>query len=277
MKRIVMASALVFALALPAASQPAIPVNPQIEVSYAEPTDQRLQAVHKRMVDLKVLETLQQFLAPLKLEQKLAIRFEQCGALEASYRPGLVTICYEQVHSIYGQTPLQGATVIGNRFLTWQQAATGAIVQHILRQVAVAVLEIKQIPIFGRLDDAADNVSGVLMLEFGEDVAWVTLMGSAWYFAQSGLQGAGFFTDTLRGSDRPTNAQRFYKFLCLAYGARPGTYQFLVNNFNLPQGHANFCRQDYQRLRLSFRQTILPHVDLELMKQVQGRVWIRTR
>ena len=88
-----------------------------------------------------------------------------------------------------------------------------------------------EIPVWGRVEEAADNVTALIMLDFGEELAWTTLLGSAWYLAQRGMLGTGFFSDAAR----PLEAQRFYNYLCFAYGAQPKTYEFLVNGFNLPE------------------------------------------
>ena len=66
---------------------------------------------------------------------------------------------------------------------------------------------------------------------------------------------SGFFSDAVR----PSEAQRFYDTLCIAYGGWPDKFGFLVDSFNLNANRAKYCQQDYRRLRRSFRQTIMPH------------------
>ncbi|MGH6770415.1 MAG: DUF4344 domain-containing metallopeptidase [Xanthobacteraceae bacterium] len=253
--------------------QQAFPRNPQIAIAYVPPRDTRFQIIHDRMKQLHVLETLQEFLSPLKLPRTLTIKIDQCGgALTLPYRTGEpIVLCYEYLRSVYANAPAEGVVMFGQgRRLTRNQAVVGAIVQLVLHQVARATFDIAQVPVWGRVSEAADNVSGFLMLEFGEDVAWTTLMGSAWYLAQQGIVGAGFFSDTTR----PLDAQRFYSFLCIAYGARPKRFNFLVNSFNLPERRARYCRQDYLKLRGAFRKTILPHIDRALLAQVRSRKWL---
>ena len=251
-----------------------IPPNPQIEIEYVAPKDPRFQLRHDRMKQLRALELLQEFLAPLKLPRKLIVKMDECGgALIMPYKSqGTVTICYEYIAEIEATAPVEGVVLFGpGRKLTSQQTVAGAVVHLMLHQTAYAVFDILEIPIWGRLSDAVDNVAGFIMLEFGEEVAWTTLLGSAWFMAQRGLLGAGFFSDTAR----PSEAQRFYNFLCLAYGAKPASYTFLVNSFNLPEARARFCKQDYLKLRGAFRKTfVAEHVDRELLAAVQKRKWL---
>jgi hypothetical protein len=284
MKHVAIASALGLALlglalAPPAAAQPpAIAKNPQIDVAYVAPKNPRFQSIHARMTKLRVLETLQQFLSPLKLNRKITVKLDECGgAITVPYQPqGPVTICYEHIMLIRANLPAEGVVNFGRdesgrpMRLTLTQALVGAVVQLLLEQTAYAVFDVLQIPVWGTVDDAATNVAGFIMLEFGDEVAWTTLMGSAWFLAQRGLWGTGFFSDTVRQSE----AQRFYNYLCIAYGARPSRYRFLVNSANLPENRAKYCPRVYLQLRSSFRQTIMPHVDRDLLAQARATRWL---
>jgi hypothetical protein len=251
-----------------------LPRNPQIEIIYVPPANERYQAIHDRLRKLAVLETLQQFLAPLRLDRKVVLRIDQCGGqTSVPYRPnGPVTLCYEHIREIYAYAPTENIVPFGQGRpnLSASQLIAGAIVQLILHQMAYAAFDVLQIPVWGRLDDAADYVTAFIMLEFGEEVAWATLLGSAWFLAQRGMLGTGFFSDFARTSE----AQRFYNYLCIAYGARPGTYGFLVNASNLPEARARWCKQDYMKLRAAFRDTFMPHIDRALLDQARKRRWL---
>jgi hypothetical protein len=250
------------------------PRNPQIEILYVPPVDERYQRIHDRMRELRVLETLQQFLSPLKLGRQIVLKIDQCeGRMAVPYRPnGPVTLCYEHIAEIYANAPSEGVVPFGRgrQHLTSNQLVAGAVVQLLLHQTAYAAFDVLQIPVWGRIDDAADYVTGFIMLEFGEEVAWATLLGSAWFLAQRGMLGTGFFSDTIRGSE----AQRFYNYLCIAYGARPNTYAFLVNAANLPERRAKWCKQDYMKLRAAFRDTFMPYIDRDLLNQARKRRWL---
>ena len=52
------------------------------------PADVRFDLIHDRMRQLEVLETLQEFLSPLKLPRKIMVKMDQCGgALTVPYQP----------------------------------------------------------------------------------------------------------------------------------------------------------------------------------------------
>lgn len=260
---------------LPALAQDdAFPRNPNIAVAYQRPAGGKFDLVHDRMRQLDVLETLREFLSPLKLPRTINVTMDQCaGAMTVPYKAGGgVTVCYEQLAAIRDSAPHDGSVSFGGeRQLTAEQAIAGGIARLILYETSFAVFDALRIPIWGRREEAADNVTALIMLDFGEELAWTTILGSAWYLAHRGLIGTGFFTD----AGRPLEAQRFYTYLCLAYGAQPKAYEFLVNGFNLPQDRAKLCREEYFKLRRAFRATFLPHVDPALLAKVRGRrAWL---
>ncbi len=243
----------------------------QIEIAYIEPRNAKFRPIYQRVKQLRVLETLQEFLAPLRLPDKLMVKVDECaGAMTIPYRSRApVTICYEYIALIEANIPSEPFVYFGRGrpILTKTQAIIGPFVQLVLQQVAFAVFDTLQTPIWGRMDEAADSIGALIVLEFGEDIAWTTVAGSAWFLAQRGFFGAGHFSDAVR----PQEAQRFYNTLCIAYGGWPAKFGFLIDSFNLHESRAKYCAQDYRRLRRSFRQTIMPHVDRELLKVVQAK------
>ena len=256
--------------------------NPQIEIAYADPRNPALKPIQERLQKRLVLEELRAFLAPLKLPSKLTIKTDECGALSAPYREGgPAIICYEYVARIEAFAPPYAAVPIGMDWdkrkyqgvLLQDELLVGPFVMLALHEVAHAVFDILQVPIWGDVDDAADRVAGFLMSQFGKEVTWVTLMSSAWYLSQSGM-GGGFGDFTFA---RNLDARRFYNFVCMAYATDPQAYQFLVNNKTVSNYKAGWCVEDYQQVRAAFNQILLPHIDQDLLKRVQSTQWIPSR
>jgi hypothetical protein len=243
--------------------------NPQIDVAYVEPSTAALRPIYERLKKREVLEELRAFLAPLRLTSKLEIRTAECGAIRAPYKlGGPATICYEYIAAIENAAPEDWLPVGGQRFVR-QYALTGAFVHVALTEVAHAAFETLEIPVWGREEYAADNAAGLIMLNFGRDVAYKTLIGTTWYLAQTSLTGAGAFTYA-RGAD--VGAQRFFNYLCLAYGADPQQFGFVKP---LLQRRAENCRDEYQSVLDAFVATVMPHVDRELLAKVKAREWLK--
>jgi hypothetical protein len=134
------------------------------------------------------------------------------------------------------------------------------------------MFDIYNVPIFGREEDAADQMAGFILWQFGAEVARRTLPGSAYFWRESG--DANWTRD--RFSDTHGNPmQRYYNYLCMAYGGNPSTFKDFVDSGMLPKERAATCPREFQQIRNAFVKTILPHIDPVLMKEVQTRLWLQ--
>ncbi len=251
-----------------------LPPNPQIEVAYVEPKNPAFRPIYDKLKKRRVLEDLRAFLSPLRLPGKLQVKVDQCGASGAHYKPGgPVVICYEEIDALEKAAP-DVTLQIGGLPFTKEDALVGAFVHIVLHEVARAVFDILEIPVWGREEFAADRVAGFIMFQFGEKVAYRTLVGTSWFLAQSSVAISGLPTGDfsyVRGLEGGT-FQRFYNTLCIALGGDPARYAFLTKT--LPEGRAQGCRWEYVQLQRSFNDTFMQHVDRELLKKVQATDWL---
>jgi hypothetical protein len=268
----------------PAGAQTPIPPNPQIEIAYAKPADPTLVLIYQQMQSHKVLETLQVFLAPLKLpaDAKVVVKFDECGGATsvAHQHNGPVTVCYEYVAQIEQMIP-KSTVLLDQGSVTPDAAVIGPVTQAALHEMALALFDTMDLPVWGRTDDAADRLSAFIMVQFGPNVAWNTILGTAWFLS-------GNATDPTDFSDiRGVVAQRYYTTLCIAYGAEARGALVTTNvagqgsglgNFvggaaagNLPQSRAQSCPYEYDTIKQAFVELfVVPkHVDLSLLDAVQ--------
>ncbi len=257
--------------------------NPQIEIDYSPPQNASFRPIYEQLTARKVLETLQQFLAPLQLPRKLVVKVDECGgAVTMAYKPdGPVTICYEYVADIERLAP-KSTVRLQQANVTVASAKTGPFVQAVLHAIALATFNILKVPVWGRLDDAADRVSALILLNFGPDVALYTIIGTAWFLAANTTAPPDF------ADERGVMAQRYYTVLCLAYGRDPQTFgRFVAANRSgleaepaagdLPPARAGNCRAEYDIVAQAFRTAIMPHLDQALVKRVQDDHWLDLR
>jgi hypothetical protein len=311
MKRFTTVAVIVCALATigsAVSGAPALAQN-KIQILYEEPKNPQLRPFYEKLRQRKVLETLQRFLSPLKLNKPLTIRTADCGGNPyAPYQRGLVTICYEYVDLIESVLPgeaglrspkrypdlFKNLGRIGPVLVTREMAAEGPFIEEALHETALGVFDLLEVPIWGRRDDAADYLAAYLMLQFGTDVARKTVYGTAYFLNQldvlkrSHLMGD---VDYLSGL-RPTIRQRYYNILCIALGSDPIEFSTFIavgrpeNPVDLPANRIVHCSglrlegarkisgSDYDKVATAFAQLILPHVDLDLLKKVQATKWL---
>src|SRR5262249_12295054 len=163
---IITAAAVAFVLAYPtvhaievkAQVAPALP-NSRIEIAYVQPTNRSYQPIYDRLKKRQVLEELQRFLTPLRLSRKLSVKVDQCGAKTSPYKSqGPVTICYELIDQIEKIAANVDASLRSS-------AIAGAFIMVVLHEVSHAVFEIQQVPVWGRMEDAADRLAALVMLQ----------------------------------------------------------------------------------------------------------------
>lgn len=274
-------------LASAVAQAPAAMRNPQIAIAYVEPADAAYRPIYERLKARHVLEQLSAFLSPLRLPRKIEARTEQCNQPNKDYEPGgAVTICYEYVAHLEKLAEKIPANARTARGVSREDAVVGAFVQIVLHEMSHAVIEAYKLPVWGREEDAADKLAGFLMLQFGTEIARRTLNGAAYFFEASDRTWTGNDFSDVRG----TEAQRFYNYLCIAYGGDQDAFKDFVQDDGqsgrssgvqaaatrqrtdlLPARRAARCPKEYSDLKYAFEITVLPQVDQGMMQKVLAR------
>src|SRR5712692_819117 len=253
--------------------------NSQIEIAYVEPSSASHRRIYDRLKQRAVLEQLKQFLAPLRLPagRKLLVKLATCSenSIGSRYEDGTVTICYEHIERIRLLAPT-GTSPEGWRP---EEAIVGPFVEVVFNGVALAVFDLLEVPIWGRELDAADNLGAFIMWQFGKDVARRTLTGVAHFHQAQAIEREAMKKEHF-ADPYGTDWQRFYSFLCIAYGGalasgEQDTFKDLVQKSLLPKFRRERCYGEFQQVEYAFQQHILPHIDQQLMRQVQARQWLR--
>jgi Putative metallopeptidase len=245
--------------------------NGNIEFAYYPPKSVKYQAVLDRLKSRHVLELLSQFLAPLRLPHKLYLVTIECGENPSPrYVPDnwAILLCYEFNEILDRVAPKQGQPAQG---FTHDEVVVGSFVGVVLHEAGHAVFDMLDVPVFGREEDAADEMASFIALQFNKDVARTITRGFAYFWSVLGNP-----KEWAQYSDEHgTSTQRFYNALCIGYGGDPQTFKEFVDKGWLPKERAANCAAEYQQISLAFQKTVLPFVDVNLMKQVQARDWLK--
>jgi hypothetical protein len=252
------------ACSTPALAQPdPLARTDQVRVVYAEPLDAKHLAIRQAMQERRLLETVGAILSSFRLPSELTIEARGCGGREGAwYAHGTAYFCYEYVELIQRHSP-KIATPGG---VARADAIVGSVLDTILHETGHGVIELLDIPVLGREEDAADFFSVYLMLQFPPEDAKRLIEGVAFTMGSEGRQ-------DLEGKMRPPmfagphgmNAQRHFNVLCLAYGADSALFGYTFPP-GLPPWRAKDCGDEWSLLRRAFAKLILPHVDEEKLR-----------
>lgn len=251
--------------ATPAAAQAAPAASAQVQARY-DPTA-KFAAVRDMLQRHKVLEKAQLFMSPLRLPRTLVIRGADCGASSLPYDAdkGVITICYEAVAGIMDLA--KGSTSDADKLA---RVVAGGVIEETLHRVALAILQVYDIPVWGKQEDAADLLGAFMMLQFDEHTAQIAILGAGNLFiVKTSSVGKVDYA-----SDLSPAAQRFYNFLCIAVGGDPIDFGGLVDKGFLPKDRAIKCEREYRAIRKAFDLRVMPHVDPDRVVKIRAIDWL---
>jgi hypothetical protein len=254
----------------PAPAQAVTASQGKIDVTYKTPTNPKLIPVMERLKARRVLEQLSEFAAPLRLPHELHLIAKECHVVNAFYSPRdwSLTLCYEIVDTVSRDAPKASELKAG---LKPEDVIRGEVTFVILHELAHAAFDMFQVPVFGREEDAADQMGVFLAMQFSPDVERTITLGNFYFFNERDPANWGAYAD-----EHGTDSQRRYNGLCWAYGGDPHMFKDYVDQGLLPQGRAKGCIDEYQRIRDAFNRTILPFIDEKSMNEVQTRNWFQS-
>ncbi|WP_412565589.1 DUF4344 domain-containing metallopeptidase [Thalassobius sp. MITS945101] len=115
-------------------------------------------------------------------------------------------------------------------------------------ELAHALIDIEEVPIFGQEEDAAD-VFSILMIHalFEEDVAQELAYEAAWGFIGEAQMREGGTDDIAWWDTHGPDEQRFYNTICIFYGANPEARADFAAEFELPEERADYCPIEYEQ------------------------------
>jgi Putative metallopeptidase len=148
----------------------------------------------------------------------------------------------------------------------------GPLLDTSLHKLAHALFEMLRLPVLGRKEDAADQVSAYIMLQLGKVEARRLIGGVACAYKTEAGAATPPPTMTHFADLHGTPAQRFYNVLCIAYGADKQLFGDIVEKGYLPKERAEDCKDEYQQVAYAYEKLIGPHADRGRAKKYLTRV-----
>jgi hypothetical protein len=260
----------------------------------AQPINPARAAVRQRMMQRRVLEEYAEFLSPLRLPRTLRAFASDCSGGDWDspyYDPDPLHRWMNMCYSFVGSAEATADYLVQNQAtmklwtpVTKEQLTAGLFAGVLLHESGHALFDILNVPVFGREEDAADQMAAFIALQFGTETARTVIKGIAYFWgyeaivnkADPGAVLSNIFSPKVTSPDQRcfadtfcafsdvhgTASQRMYNTLCLAYGADPAAFQDMVDAHWLPPDRAKSC-------------TIFPFIDQAQMAKVKARQWFQ--
>ena len=243
----------------------------RVTVSYTLPENPAYLHIYMLLKEERhSLEKIQKILSPFRLPWTLEILLTECdGEADAVYWDGTITICYEYIDELWDNMPAE--TTAGG--IEPIDTVVGPFLDTILHEFAHALFDYLDIPVLGREEDAADQVSAFLYLQLGPDEARRLIMGTVYAYMQevedTDPPSLAEFAD-----EHSTTEQRRFNLLCMAYGADPELFKDVATWGGLPQERVAICEEEFELIAYAVHTLIGPHVDQDLAEKVFDRSWL---
>ena len=244
----------------------------RVSIRYVPPKNPVHQKIYMELKQRASLERLQKFLSPIRLPEKLRISLAECdGEADAFYEDAAITICYEYINELWENMPKE--TTPGG--VAPIDTVIGPLFEVSLHEVAHALFEMLELPVFGREEDAADQVAAYVMLQFGEVEARRLIAGTAYAYKIDVEKSGPCRPVEDYASEHSTPAQRAFSLLCIAYGADTKLFADFVSEGHLPKARAEYCEEEYEQVQDAYEILIKPHLDPVLAEKVLHNSWLQ--
>jgi hypothetical protein len=239
----------------------------RIVIEYVEPVDPVHKPLYEALKQNQALERVRELLLPVRWPRTLRLELRGCdGESNAFYGDAVVTVCYEYLEDMWHAANSSGRPPAIAR----EDAFIGPFLDVFLHEAGHALFDLLKIPLFGREEDAADQLAAYYMLQFPKDKKRRLILGAAYAYAsvlkvrrardlhRRRLEVGRHITFA---DEHGTPAQRLYNLLCLAWGSDKELFGDVLEKGYLPQDRAELCEDEYRQIDLAYRTLVLPHVD----------------
>ena len=137
-------------------------------------------------------------------------------------------------------------------------AIMDVVIHTLLHELAHALIDIYDLPIVVKEEDAADSLATMLLIEFFEDGQEIAITAADLFDLESGNTQS--FAEADFWDEHSLDVQRYYNTLCAVYGSAPEDYLELMKDAEFSDEKAEQCIDDYEQLYFSWMTLLKPHL-----------------
>lgn len=195
----------------------------------------------------------------------ITINVTECSEENAVYNPNTkqIVVCYELIHRFnllyseyYSKHDESGEQltrdILSSTFFTFYH------------EVGHALIDAYDLPVTGREEDAADQLSVLILSLVGDDGEDLVLRAAEGF----GLMGEQIeeLEDMTFWDEHPLDQQRLSNFACWIYGKNPNGHKNLITDKSillyLPKERAIRCQSEYSQIYTSWNTLLTPYAKI---------------
>lgn len=230
---------------------------PAITVIYTPAETERGQEIQGLMERTQSYEQLTAGINQvLSLPEPLTLNQMECGMVNAFYAPAdrQIVMCYELVDYFLGLYAAEAA--IDPNVPPPEISTAGALGFVMLHELGHALIDMLDIPVFGKEEDAADQFATIILSK--TDIGHIAAQSTAvWFYTSAQQQDAAAIP---YWDEHSLDIQRYFNIICMLYGSDPVTYSGLMQQIGVPENRAALCQQEYLQAWENWQSVLAPHV-----------------
>jgi hypothetical protein len=255
----------------PAPEKPAPPAAPKrpgdrgnFKVVYEKVKDPDYKELQQIFKDTALFEeTVKALNETLALPADVTVVLRECGQVNAFYEAESrrISMCYELVNAFTEMFLADAETE--EEVAAAGESVAGATLFIFFHEAGHALVDLYDLPITGKEEDAVDQLATLILLEAGEDGENAALDGASSFLTEEGeedVEGEAGLEDLAFWDEHSLDEQRFYNIVCWLYGKDPEGYAYLVKDETLPQDRAASCPGEYERMSKAWDTLLEPYV-----------------
>jgi hypothetical protein len=233
----------------------------KFRLTYAPVQNQDYREVRDLFKEAGLLEEAVQGLnETFRIPRDVEVTLRECGEANAYYEADSrrISLCYELV-DYYSQV-FFADTETEEDEAEAGEAVAGATLFTLLHELGHALIDLWDLPITGREEDAVDQLATIILLEGGEDGETAALNGADAFW---GAEEEGESADEEEMSfwdEHSLGEQRYYNIVCWSYGSDPEGLSDLVGDEWLPEARAGGCPDEFARMSKAWDTLLSPYV-----------------
>ncbi|GMU44064.1 MAG: DUF4344 domain-containing metallopeptidase [Xanthomonadales bacterium] len=183
----------------------------------------------------------------MRLPQKVGLRFVECGEANAFYDSSTreISMCLELLDTYYETLAEQYESEE-----ELDEAAWNAYIVVLFHEFGHALIDVLDLPITGREEDAVDQLAAWSLIDNAEGDAAV-LDAALSYYVSAEASDKEFYESDF-ADEHSLDSQRYYNLVCWVYGSDPDKHAHLVDEEWLPAERAERCPDEYQQIDRSW-------------------------